>query len=155
MKDSRLHSEFVRSLQTSAFFLFCHIAMPLFLYLDRQSFVHRRHPLVKVLALFLFFVAAFVVDHPLFILPISVGICTLTLLSGSTSNLSRLRLLFFFIFVFPIFVVFSCQCNIKSQLQALFCMLNCRHERQSLFWEKLESVSRCGLTVLLFTTSTA
>jgi len=78
--------------------------MPLFLYLDRQSFVHRRHPLVKVLALFLFFIAAFVVDHPLFILPISVGVCTLILLSGSTPNLSRLRLLFFFIFVFTLLI---------------------------------------------------
>lgn len=78
--------------------------MPLFLYLDRQSFVHRRHPLVKVLALFLFFVAAFVVDHPLFILPIGVGICTLILLSGSTPNLSRLRRLFFFIFVFTLLI---------------------------------------------------
>ena len=34
--------------------------MPLFLYLDRRTFVHQRHPLVKVLGLLLFFIAAFI-----------------------------------------------------------------------------------------------
>jgi energy-coupling factor transport system permease protein len=62
--------------------------------------VHRRHPLVKVLALLLFFVAAFAMEHPLFILPLSVGIGVLILLSGSTPTLYRLRILFFFIGVF-------------------------------------------------------
>jgi len=74
--------------------------MPLFLYLDRHTFVHQRHPLVKVLGMLLFFVAAFVVDHPLFILPISVGIVALILCTGSMQNVYRLRLLFFFIFLF-------------------------------------------------------
>jgi len=74
--------------------------MALFLYLDRQSFVHRRHPLVKVLALLLFFVAAFVMEHPLFILPLGAGIGALILLSGSTPTLYRLRILFVFIGVF-------------------------------------------------------
>src|SRR5713101_6058276 len=74
--------------------------MPLFLYLDRQSFVHRRHPLVKVLALLLFFVAAFVMEHPLFILPLSAGIGALVLLSGSAPTLYRLRILFLFIGIF-------------------------------------------------------
>jgi energy-coupling factor transport system permease protein len=74
--------------------------MPLFLYLDRQSFVHRRHPLVKVLALLLFFIAAFVMEHPLFILPLSAGIGVLVLLSGSAPTLYRLRILFLFIGIF-------------------------------------------------------
>lgn len=74
--------------------------MPLFLYLDRQSFVHRRHPLVKVLALLLFFIAAFVMEHPLFILPLSAGVGVLVLLSGSAPTLYRLRILFLFIGIF-------------------------------------------------------
>jgi energy-coupling factor transport system permease protein len=78
--------------------------MPLFLYLDRQSFVHRRHPLVKVLALLLFFVAAFVMENPLFILPLSAGVGALILLSGSTPTLYRLRILFFFIGVFTVLI---------------------------------------------------
>ena len=72
--------------------------MPLFLYLDRRTFVHQRHPLVKVLGLLLFFVAAFVVDHPLFIIPISLGVFALIWFTDSVSNLRRLRILFFFIF---------------------------------------------------------
>jgi energy-coupling factor transport system permease protein len=78
--------------------------MPLFLYLDRRTFVHQRHPLVKVLGLLLFFVAAFMVDHPLFILPISAGIFALILYTRSMQNIYRLRLLFFFIFVFTIII---------------------------------------------------
>ena len=78
--------------------------MPLFLYLDRRTFIHQRHPLLKVLGLLLFFIAAFVVDHPLFILPISLGICALILFSDSTANLYRLRILFFFIFTFTIII---------------------------------------------------
>ena len=78
--------------------------MPLFLYLDRQSFLHRRHPLVKVLGLLLFFLAAYVVEHPLFILPISAGIGALILLSGATPTLYRLRILFFFIFLFTLLI---------------------------------------------------
>src|SRR5215468_600889 len=74
--------------------------MALFLYLDYKTFVHRRHPLVKVLALLLFFIAAFVMDHPLFILPLSLGIGLLILLSGATPTLYRLRILFFFIAIF-------------------------------------------------------
>jgi energy-coupling factor transport system permease protein len=78
--------------------------MPLFLYVDRQSFIHRRHPLVKVLTLFLFFVAAFVMEQPLFILPLSVGIGLLILCSGATPTLYRLRLLFLLIGIFTVLI---------------------------------------------------
>ena len=88
---------FTLSLTTNFIF-----SMPLFLYLDHQSFVHRRHPLVKVGGLFFFFISAFVVDHPLFVLPVSLGILTLILWSKATANLYRLRILFFFIFLFTL-----------------------------------------------------
>ena len=78
--------------------------MPLFLYLDHQRFIHRLHPLVKVGGLLFFFVSAFVVDHPLFVLPISLGILSLIFWSKSTANLYRLRILFFFIFVFTLLI---------------------------------------------------
>lgn len=78
--------------------------MPLYLYLDRCSFVHRFHPVVKVLAMFFFFVAIFVLDHPLFLLPLTAGIATLILLSDSVANVRRLRLLFFFISVFTLLI---------------------------------------------------
>ena len=78
--------------------------MPLFLYLDRNTFVHRRHPLVKVLSLLLFFVAAFVMEHPLFLLPLSAGVGTLIVWSRSLPTLYRLRILFFFIGVFTVLI---------------------------------------------------
>lgn len=78
--------------------------MALFLYLDHKTFVHRRHPLVKVLALLLFFVAAFVMEHPLYVLPLTLGIVTLIVWSRSTLTLYRLRLLFFFIGVFTVLI---------------------------------------------------
>jgi energy-coupling factor transport system permease protein len=78
--------------------------MPLFLYLDHQSFIHRRHPLVKVGGMLFFFISAFVVDHPLFVLPVSFGILTLIFWSKATANLYRLRILFFFIFVFTLLI---------------------------------------------------
>jgi len=78
--------------------------MALFLYLDHKTFVHRRHPLVKVSSLFLFFVAAFVMEHPLFLLPLSASIGALILWSQSTPTLYRLRMLFFFIGVFTVLI---------------------------------------------------
>lgn len=78
------------------------LLMPLFLYLDRQTVVHRRHPLVKVGALLCFFVAAFVVDHPLYLFPISLGVLGLLGLTGALANLYRLRLLFVFLFPFTV-----------------------------------------------------
>ena len=78
--------------------------MPLFLYLDRNTFIHRRHPLVKVLALLLFFVAAFVMEHPAFILPLSIGVAALIVWSRSIPTLYRLRILFVFIGVFSVLI---------------------------------------------------
>lgn len=78
--------------------------MPLFLYLDRNTFVHRRHPLVKVLSLLLFFVSAFVMEHPVFILPLSLSIGALIVWSRSLPTLYRLRILFVFIGVFSVLI---------------------------------------------------
>jgi energy-coupling factor transport system permease protein len=74
------------------------------LYLDRPSFVQQRHPVMKVLALLLFFVASFVVDHPLFLLPLTVGMFLLIFLSGCESALYRLRILFVSIFIFTVLI---------------------------------------------------
>jgi energy-coupling factor transport system permease protein len=75
-------------------------ALPLALYRDGQSIVHRCHPIVKVIGLLCFFVCAFVFEHPLYLLTISAVITLLIFLAGVSANLSRFRILFFFIFVF-------------------------------------------------------
>ena len=51
--------------------------MPLFLYIDRPTFLHRLHPIVKVLGMLCFFVAAFVSQRPAVMLPIAAGVAVL------------------------------------------------------------------------------
>ena len=46
--------------------------MPIYLYIDRGSFVHRLHPTVKVFALFIMFWSVYWVDHPLALLPLGL-----------------------------------------------------------------------------------
>ena len=45
--------------------------MPIYLYLDRATVVHRLNPTVKVFALFIMFWSVYWVDHPLALLPCS------------------------------------------------------------------------------------
>ncbi len=78
--------------------------MPLYLYLDRCSFVHHFHPVVKVFAMLFLFIAIFVLDHPLFLLPLTVGIAVTIFLSGSVANIRWLRIFFFFISVFTLLI---------------------------------------------------
>ena len=44
--------------------------MALSLYVDRATPLHRRHPVAKVLAMLMLFVAAFLLDSPLLIAPL-------------------------------------------------------------------------------------
>ena len=80
--------------------------MPLFLYIDRPSVLHRLHPSVKVLGMVCFFVAVFVVEQPLLMLPVTAGIVALILIAGALPNVRRLRLLFFLVFTMT-FIVWS------------------------------------------------
>lgn len=80
--------------------------MPLFLYIDEPSVVHRLHPIVKVLGMLCFFVAAFVSQQPLVMLPVAAGIALLLMVAGALANVWRLRLLFVLVFVMT-FVVWT------------------------------------------------
>ena len=80
--------------------------MPLFLYIDRSTFMHRLNPIVKVLGMLCFFVAAFVSEQPAVLLPITAGIAILIVLAGATPNVRRLRLLFTLVFVMT-FIIWS------------------------------------------------
>ncbi len=72
--------------------------MPLFLYIDHRTFVHRLHPVVKVFGMLCFFVAAFVSQRPAIMVPIALGIASLILLAGAQTNVWRLRVLFGLVF---------------------------------------------------------
>jgi energy-coupling factor transport system permease protein len=70
----------------------------LYLYLDRGTFVHRLHPVVRLLGMAALFVAAFVVERPLAQVPLLCLLVPVAVHTGAVRNLHRLRLLFFLIF---------------------------------------------------------
>jgi len=80
--------------------------MPLFLYLDRSTVIHRLHPVVKVFGMVCFFIAAFVSQRPLVMLPLAAIIAGLIVQVGARHNVWRLRLLFVLVFVMT-FVIWS------------------------------------------------
>jgi len=80
--------------------------MPLFLYIDRPTFLHRLNPIVKVLGMLCFFVAAFVTQAPLATLPVAAGVCGLITVARAWPNVRRLRVLFVMVFVMT-FVIWT------------------------------------------------
>lgn len=71
----------------------------LYLYLDRRTWMHRLHPIVRVVGMACFFVAAFLVDDPVAQLPLVALLVGLLVATRSLENIRRLRLLFGLIFV--------------------------------------------------------
>jgi energy-coupling factor transport system permease protein len=71
--------------------------MPIYRYIDRASLVHRLHPTVKVLALFVVFWSVYWVDNPVAFIPLGVILLTLAVLTGSGPNFYSLRWLFIII----------------------------------------------------------
>jgi len=65
--------------------------MTLSLYIERPSALHRCHPVAKVLAMVMLFVATFVLDHPLAIAPLLAMVLVVTAAAGALGNLWRLR----------------------------------------------------------------
>ena len=73
--------------------------MPLFLYIDRPTALHRLNPTVKVLGMLCFFVAAFVTQAPAAALPVAVGVGALITVARAWPNVRRLRILFLMVFL--------------------------------------------------------
>jgi energy-coupling factor transport system permease protein len=73
--------------------------MRLSLYLDRDTWVHRLHPVVRVLGMLAVFVVAFVIERPQYQL-LPAGLLGAALLhTGALANIRRLRALFVMVFV--------------------------------------------------------
>ena len=74
--------------------------MALSLYLEHASWLHRRHPIAKTVALVLLFVAAFFLDHPLLLAPLLGLVLFATVTTGSLPVLYRMRWLMIPVFFF-------------------------------------------------------
>ncbi len=78
--------------------------MSLFLYLERDSPLHRLHPVVKVCGMLCLFVAAFVSERPTAVLPVTAGVAGLIALVGAWANVRRLRMLFGMVFIMTLVI---------------------------------------------------
>ncbi|HEY6394054.1 MAG TPA: energy-coupling factor transporter transmembrane component T, partial [Candidatus Binataceae bacterium] len=68
--------------------------MPIYLYIDHGSFVHRLHPTVKVFALFVMFWSVYWVDNPVALIPIGLVMLAIAQVTGAGPNFYRLRWFF-------------------------------------------------------------
>lgn len=74
--------------------------MNLFLYVDRETFLHRLDPRTKFFAAAGSSLLCLCFNHPLFLLPITLGLLLVSLLSRSFRNVYRLRFLLILLFLF-------------------------------------------------------
>jgi energy-coupling factor transport system permease protein len=74
--------------------------MALSLYLEHGSWLQRRHPIAKVLALVMLFVAAFLLDHPALLAPLFGLVLVAMGTAGALPVLHRMRWLMIPVFVF-------------------------------------------------------
>jgi len=72
--------------------------MPIYSYIERDSFIHRLHPTAKVFGLFAMFWSVYWVDHPVALLPIGLLLLILAQVSGAWPNFRRMRWLFILAF---------------------------------------------------------
>lgn len=80
--------------------------MALSLYIPKQDLAHRLHPGVKVAGMLSFFVAAFVCETPVVLMPLSLTVLGLIAATGAWANVYRMRVLFFMVFLMT-FVTWS------------------------------------------------
>lgn len=83
--------------------------MEIYLYLNRNSFFHRLHPVTKILSLILLLISAMTFNHPLYLLGITIFAIIVSGLSKSLGNLRRIWILLILLMIFcsllwPIFL---------------------------------------------------
>jgi len=65
----------------------------MFIYLDKESFLHRLHPVTKIAGLILLFIWAMVFNHPLYLSIIFLMVFFLSILGKSLSNLKKFSII--------------------------------------------------------------
>lgn len=74
------------------------------LFVDVDSWLHRLHPLVRVSGMAVVFLAAYLVERPLWQLPLLVPLVVLVLYAGAWRNVLRLRILFLLVFAMTLLI---------------------------------------------------
>ena len=75
--------------------------MNIFLYLDRNTWVHRLDPRTKILAVLIIFIICLCFNHPLYMGAISLGVMRIAILAKALPNFWRLR------FILVLLILFS------------------------------------------------
>lgn len=76
--------------------------MSIYLYLERNTFIHRLHPVTKIFLLLLFFILLLFFSSPLPIIIITLFLLSVSIFSRSLGNLKKIWKLMFILFVFTI-----------------------------------------------------
>lgn len=74
--------------------------MNIFLYLDKNTFIHRLDPRTKIIASILLFIACLCFNHPIYMGGVTLGILFISKLSKSEKNIWRLRFIILLLFFF-------------------------------------------------------
>jgi energy-coupling factor transport system permease protein len=74
--------------------------MNLFLYLDRDTWIHRLDPRTKILGTGLIFLICLAFNHPLHMGAVSLSVLTIGLIARAQTNFRRLRFILLLLFVF-------------------------------------------------------
>lgn len=76
----------------------------MYLFIDRDTWVHRLHPVVRLLGMLVLFVAAYAVERPMWQVPLLLPIAVLLGWTGAWRNVWRLRILFAMVFLMTLLI---------------------------------------------------
>ncbi|HGJ66966.1 TPA: energy-coupling factor transporter transmembrane protein EcfT [bacterium] len=74
--------------------------MDIYLYLEKNTFIHRLHPITKIFCLFLLFILAMIFNHPFYASIILLFVFIIIGLSKSLYNLYRIRTVLILLMIF-------------------------------------------------------
>jgi energy-coupling factor transport system permease protein len=74
--------------------------MNIFLYLDKNTWIHRLDPRTKIIGTIILFIACLCFNHPLYMGCLTIGIIFIGISSKSEKNIWRLRFLILLLFLF-------------------------------------------------------
>src|SRR4030042_1722144 len=74
--------------------------MNIFLYLDKDTWIHRLDPRTKMIGVLILFIICLCFNHPLYMFAISLGVMLIAISAKALPNFWRLRIILTLLFVF-------------------------------------------------------